>query len=72
MENWGKILGFIFGFMFFRWPGAALGLIIGYYFDKSYAKALAESGGFSTLLRGQAPLASRAIFFHTLFNKLNI
>ncbi|KMT66268.1 co-chaperone DjlA [Catenovulum maritimum] len=68
MNSWGKILGLIFGFMFFRWPGAIMGVLIGHYFDKAYAKALADSGGLSSLIKGQAPLASRAIFFHTLFS----
>ncbi|MER2493273.1 co-chaperone DjlA [Catenovulum sediminis] len=67
MSHWGKILGFIFGYMIFRIPGAVLGLIIGYYFDKGYAKALADNGGFSSLLARKASFKNRVIFFHTLF-----
>lgn len=68
MSNWGKILGAIFGFMFLKWPGIVLGLIIGHYFDKGYAKAFKEKGGFSSLFNQSSRLKNRAIFFHSLFS----
>ena len=68
MHYWGTVLGFIFGFMLFKLPGALLGVIIGYYFDKGYAKALADNGGFARLLTGRNNLKNRMIFFHTLFS----
>lgn len=66
--NWGKILGLIFGSMLFNIPGAILGFIIGYFFDKGYAQALSDSGGFSSLMRRKSSLKNRAIFFHSLFS----
>ncbi|EWH09105.1 Dna-J like membrane chaperone protein [Catenovulum agarivorans DS-2] len=68
MHYWGKVLGFIFGFMMFKLPGALLGVIIGYYFDKGYAKALADNGGFARLLGSRNNIKNRVIFFHTLFS----
>ncbi|MCU4675093.1 co-chaperone DjlA [Catenovulum sp. 2E275] len=67
-SNWGKILGLIFGSMMFNIPGAIIGFIIGYYFDKGYAQALSDSGGFSSLMRRKVSLKNRAIFFHSLFS----
>ncbi|WP_017444254.1 co-chaperone DjlA [Gayadomonas joobiniege] len=68
MSNWGKILGAIFGFMFLKWPGLILGLLLGHYFDKGYAKAFKEKGGFSGLFSPSSKLKNRAIFFHSLFS----
>ncbi len=67
-SNWGKILGLIFGSMMFHVPGAIIGFIIGYYFDKGYAQALSDNGGFASLMRRKASLKNRAIFFHSLFS----
>ncbi|WP_111980304.1 co-chaperone DjlA [Algibacillus agarilyticus] len=68
MHIWGKIIGFCFGYMFARFPGAILGVIVGHLFDKQYSKAFSGVGGFSGLLRNKNALKSRALFFYTLFS----
>lgn len=70
MKFGGKLLGIIFGYMFARIPGAIVGLIIGHLFDKSYAKALDQAGGFGSLMRNKNVLKTRALFFHTLFSAM--
>ncbi len=65
---WGKILGFIFGYMFARFPGAILGLVIGHFFDRGYSRAFDRIGGFASLMSSAGSVKSRAVFFHTLFS----
>jgi DnaJ like chaperone protein len=70
MPIWGKILGFIFGFMFLKIPGAILGLIVGHLFDKGYSQDFSQLGGFGRFFTDQGDLKRQAIFFHSLFASL--
>jgi len=40
---WGKILGGFFGFLFARFIGLLLGLMIGHWFDKSLTRAMQQN-----------------------------
>lgn len=70
MPIWGRLLGFIFGLMFLKIPGAILGLIVGYMFDKGYSQDFNRMGGFGRFFSSQDALAQQAIFFHSLFASL--
>ncbi len=70
MPYWGKILGFVFGFMFLKIPGAILGLIIGHFFDRAYSQDFSQLGGFGRFFTDQNALRQQAIFFHSLFASL--
>ncbi|RDV28081.1 co-chaperone DjlA [Alteromonas aestuariivivens] len=70
MPIWGKVLGFIFGFMFLRIPGAILGLIVGHFFDKAYGQDFSQLGGFGRFFTDQGSLRQQAVFFHSLFAAL--
>lgn len=70
MPFWGKILGFIFGFMFFKIPGAILGLLVGHMFDRGYSQDFSQLGGFGRFFTDQNSLKQQAIFFHSLFASL--
>lgn len=70
MAIWGKILGFIFGFMFLKIPGAILGLIVGHFFDKAYGQDFSQLGGFGRFFTDQSSLRQQAVFFHSLFASL--
>ncbi|MCW8090477.1 co-chaperone DjlA [Alteromonas sp. ASW11-130] len=70
MPIWGKILGFIFGLMFLKIPGAILGLIIGHFFDRAYSQDFSQLGGFGRFFTDQNSLKQQAIFFHSLFAAL--
>lgn len=67
MPIWGRLLGFIFGLMFLKLPGAILGLIVGYMFDKGYSQNFSQMGGFGRFFSSQDALQQQAIFFHSLF-----
>lgn len=70
MTFWGKILGFLFGFMFLKIPGAILGLIVGHFFDKAYSQDFNQLGGFGRFFTDQSGMKQQAIFFHALFSSL--
>ncbi|QJR80272.1 co-chaperone DjlA [Alteromonas pelagimontana] len=70
MRFWGKILGFLFGFMFLKIPGAILGLIVGHFFDRAYSQDFSQLGGFGRFFTDQSALKQQAIFFHSLFASL--
>lgn len=70
MLFWGKILGFIFGFMFLKIPGAILGLIVGHFFDKAYSQDFNQLGGFGRFFTDQSGVKQQAVFFHALFSSL--
>lgn len=70
MPIWGKILGFIFGFMFLKLPGAIIGVIVGHMFDKGYSQDFSQLGGFGRFFTDQSDLKKQAIFFHSLFASL--
>ncbi|MBL54390.1 MAG: co-chaperone DjlA [Aestuariibacter sp.] len=70
MPSWGTVLGFIFGFLAFRIPGAILGAVVGYLFDKGYAQDFNQSGGFGRFFTSQDAMKQQAIFFHSLFASL--
>ncbi|MBU2977658.1 co-chaperone DjlA [Alteromonas sp. C1M14] len=70
MSYWGKILGFIFGFMFLKIPGAILGLIVGHFFDKAYRQDFSQLGGFGRFFTDQSGVKQQAVFFHALFSCL--
>ena len=63
----GKILGFVFGFLLLKLPGAILGLIVGHMFDKGMSNDFSRSGGFGRFFADNERLQSSAIFFHALF-----
>ena len=62
MPSWGTVLGFIFGFLAFRIPGAILGAVVGYLFDKGYAQDFNQSGGFGRFFTSQDAMKQQAIF----------
>ncbi|MEG3765983.1 co-chaperone DjlA [Alteromonas sp. 14N.309.X.WAT.G.H12] len=70
MSYWGKILGFIFGYMFLRLPGAILGLVVGHFFDKAYSQDFSQLGGFGRFFTDQSGMKQQAVFFHALFSSL--
>ncbi|NVK54550.1 MAG: co-chaperone DjlA [Alteromonadaceae bacterium] len=70
MPIWGRVLGFIFGMMFLKLPGAILGLLVGYMFDKGYSQDFGRVGGFGRFFSSQDGLQQQAIFFHSLFAAL--
>ncbi len=71
MSIWGKILGALFGFMFFKHIiGAIFGLLIGHFFDKAYRQDFNQLGGFGRFFTVQDNLKQQAIFFHSLFSAL--
>jgi len=71
MSIWGKILGALFGFMFFKHVvGAIFGLLIGHFFDKAYRQNFNQLGGFGRFFTDQDNLTQQAIFFHSLFSAL--
>ena len=71
MSMWGKILGALFGFMFFKHiAGAIFGLIIGHFFDKAYRQDFNQLGGFGRFFTDPNSLKQQAIFFHSLFSAL--
>jgi DnaJ like chaperone protein len=63
----GKLLGFVFGFLLLKIPGAILGLIAGHMFDKGMSNDFSRSGGFGRFFADNERLQSSAIFFHALF-----
>jgi DnaJ like chaperone protein len=63
----GKLLGFVFGFLLLKLPGAILGLIVGHMFDKGMSNDFSRSGGFGRFFADNERLQSSAIFFHALF-----
>ncbi|MBO1254320.1 co-chaperone DjlA [Alteromonas sp. 5E99-2] len=67
MLFWGKLLGFVFGFMALKVPGAIIGLVIGHYFDRSYGQSFARSGGFARFFTDPESFQKNAVFFHSLF-----
>ena len=70
MPFWGKILGFVFGFMFLKIPGAILGLLVGHFFDRAYSQDFSQLGGFGRFFTDQDKLKQQAVFFHSLFSSL--
>lgn len=70
MAIWGKVLGFVFGLMFLKIPGAILGLIVGHFFDKAYSQDFSQLGGFGRFFTDQDGLKQQAVFFHSLFAAL--
>ena len=70
MSFWGKILGFVFGFMFLKIPGAIIGLIVGHFFDKAYSQDFNQLGGFGRFFTDQSGVKQQAVFFHALFSSL--
>ena len=67
---WGKVLGFLFGLMFLKIPGAILGVIVGHFFDKAYSQDFNQLGGFGRFFSDQNSLKHQAVFFHSLFSAL--
>jgi len=67
MPFMGKLLGFVFGFLLLKLPGAILGLIVGHMFDKGMSNDFSRSGGFGRFFADNERLQSSAIFFHALF-----
>jgi DnaJ like chaperone protein len=67
MPFMGKLLGFVFGFLLLKLPGAILGLIAGHMFDKGMSNDFSRSGGFGRFFADNERLQSSAIFFHALF-----
>jgi DnaJ like chaperone protein len=67
MNIWGKILGFIFGFILLKLPGALLGLWIGHLFDRSMARPFSRAGGFGGLFH-KADYSQQAFFFYATFS----
>lgn len=67
---YGKVLGFIIGFIFLKIPGAIIGLIVGHMFDKGYAKDFSQQGGFAKFFSSSQDIQSKAVFFHALFSSL--
>ncbi|MFC4656053.1 MULTISPECIES: co-chaperone DjlA [Rheinheimera] len=62
---WGKLLGALFGMALLKWPGLVLGLLIGYWFDKRYAEAFRQAGGFAGFGRDQTE--AQGIFRYNTF-----
>ena len=67
---WGKVLGFLFGLMFLKIPGAILGVIVGHFFDKAYSQDFNQLGGFGRFFSDRNSLKQQAVFFHSLFSAL--
>ncbi|MEN8771027.1 MAG: co-chaperone DjlA [Glaciecola sp.] len=67
MPFMGKLLGFVFGFLLLKLPGAILGLIAGHMFDKGMSNDFSRSGGFGRFFADNERLQNSAIFFHALF-----
>ena len=68
MQVWGRLLGVLFGFMLARVPGAILGFIVGYFFDRGYSQSFDQMGGFGRFFTDKDSFRSQAIFFHSLFS----
>lgn len=56
--------------MFGKIPGAVLGFVVGYFFDKGYSQDFNQMGGFSRFFTDPDNAQSQAIFFHTLFGSM--
>lgn len=67
---YGKIIGSLIGLAILKLPGLFLGLLIGYLFDKIYAKEFIDRGGFARFFSAQGDVKQQAIFFHALFSSL--
>ncbi|RPJ66111.1 co-chaperone DjlA [Alteromonas sediminis] len=67
---WGRILGVLFGFMFLKIPGAILGLIVGYLFDRAYSQDFSQLGGFGRFFTNPDSFQQNAVFFNSLFASL--
>jgi len=70
MPFWGRILGVLFGFMFLKIPGAILGLIVGYFFDRAYSQDFSQLGGFGRFFTNPDSFQQNAVFFNSLFASL--
>ncbi|MGB3726301.1 MAG: co-chaperone DjlA [Glaciecola sp.] len=70
MSIYGKILGFVIGFIFLKLPGAIIGLIVGHMFDVGYAKDFSKQGGFARFFSANGDFKRQAVFFHALFSSL--
>lgn len=70
MPIWGRLLGLVFGAMFLKIPGAILGFIVGYMFDKGYSQDFGRVGGFGRFFSSEDAMQQQAIFFHCLFASL--
>lgn len=66
---WGKIIGGVLGLLIARIPGAILGLLIGHWFDRSYATQMRD-GGFASLFKDPALSSGNATFFFAMFATL--
>lgn len=61
---WGKVFGTLFGYLVAKWPGAIVGFILGFFFDKG----LSQSSLISNLFGGEQRKKVQAAFFKATFN----
>ncbi len=61
---WGKILGALFGLALLKLPGLFIGVLLGHWFDKVFARQFESNGGFAGLFGQQD---EQGLFRYTTF-----
>lgn len=62
---WGKIIGSLFGYAMFKFPGLLLGFAVGYWFDRSLGKNFEAAGGFAGLKADKTE--AQGLFMYSTF-----
>ncbi|WP_341502978.1 co-chaperone DjlA [Gallaecimonas sp. GXIMD4217] len=66
MNWWGRLLGLLIGLAFARVPGALLGFLAGWWFDKALRRDF-QGGGFGRYWHRLDEVGRQQLFFHTTF-----
>ena len=64
--RWGRVLGLLLGLAFARLPGAILGFVVGWWFDRALAKDF-QGAGFGRYWQSLSNADMDDLFFHTTF-----